>query len=143
AVKDSVKAVSEKATGSAAGTVQLDRPKQVQGVFDDLQKKAVEYYKSSPVAKATSSVPGTKFGTSSAGGVATPMPDAVQTLETELESLLAESSFKPRRLKKERKQKLVTALEAMENAYPADANPLGDPALSGQWSVVYSSSSRV
>ena len=51
--------------------------------------------------------------------------------------------MKPRRLKKERKQKLVAAVEAMEKAYPADANPLGDPALSGQWSVVYSSSSRV
>lgn len=60
-------------------------PNQVQGVFDDLQKKAVEYYKSSPVAKATSSVPGTKFGSSSSEGVATAMPDVVQTLETELE----------------------------------------------------------
>lgn len=54
-------------------------------MFDDLQKKAVEYYKSSPVAKATSSVPGTKFGSPSAAGVATPMPEAVQSLEAELE----------------------------------------------------------
>eukprot|EP00904_Undaria_pinnatifida_P000095 jgi/Undpi1/10086/HiC_scaffold_28.g12540.m1 len=135
AAADSVKAKADESAGSAAGTVQLDRPKQVQGVFDDLQKKAVEYYKSSPVAKATSSVPGTKFGSSSSEGVATAMPDVVQTLETELESLLTESSFKPRRLKNERKQKLVAAIEAMEKAYPADANPLADPALSGQWSV--------
>ena len=63
-------------------------------MFDDLQKKAVEYYKSSPVAKATNSVPGTKFGSSSAGGVATPMPDAVQTLEADLEVCARKSSLR-------------------------------------------------
>lgn len=59
------------------------------------------------------------------------------------QTLLEDSKFKPRKLKKEQRSKLVDALTAMEDAYPADAKPLGDPALSGQWSVVYSSSSRV
>lgn len=59
------------------------------------------------------------------------------------QSLLEESKFKPRKLKKNKKSELVDAISAMEAAYPADANPLGDPALSGQWSVVYSSSSKV
>lgn len=60
-----------------------------------------------------------------------------------LQSLLSESNFKPRKLKKDKKSQLVDAIKAMEESYPADANPLADPALSGQWSVVYSSSSRV
>lgn len=49
----------------------------------------------------------------------------------------------PRRLKKEKRAELVKALKALEEVYPGDANPLEDPALSGQWSMVYSSSSRV
>lgn len=49
----------------------------------------------------------------------------------------------PRRLKKEKRAELVKALKALEEVYPGDANPLADPSLSGQWSMVYSSSSRV
>ncbi|CAM9382655.1 unnamed protein product [Pylaiella littoralis] len=132
------------ASGSASGTVQLDRPKQVQGVFDEIQKKAVEYYKSSPVTATLSSAKGSAMGGKPAlAGVATPLPEAVQALEAQLESLLEESKFKPRKLKKNKKSELVDAISAMEAAYPADANPLGDPALSGQWSVVYSSSSKL
>lgn len=59
------------------------------------------------------------------------------------QSLLEESRFKPRKLQKNKRSTLVDAISAMEAAYPADANPLADPALSGQWSVVYSSSSKV
>lgn len=59
------------------------------------------------------------------------------------QSYLTESRFRPRKLKKEKKSGLVDTISAMEASYPADANPLGDPALSGQWSVVYSSSSKV
>lgn len=49
----------------------------------------------------------------------------------------------PRKLKKEKRAELVKALKALEEAYPGNENPLADPALSGQWSMVYSSSSRV
>lgn len=59
------------------------------------------------------------------------------------QSYLTESRFRPRKLKKDKKTGLVDTITAMEASYPADANPLGDPALSGQWSVVYSSSSKV
>lgn len=59
------------------------------------------------------------------------------------QSYLTESRFRPRKLKKDKKFGLVDTITAMEASYPADANPLGDPALSGQWSVVYSSSSKV
>lgn len=59
------------------------------------------------------------------------------------QSYLTESRFRPRKLKKDKKTGLVGTITAMEASYPADANPLGDPALSGQWSVVYSSSSKV
>ncbi|CAN0426093.1 unnamed protein product, partial [Ectocarpus fasciculatus] len=108
---------------------------QVQGVFDDIQKKAVEFYKTSPAAKSSSQ--------GAEGGAAAPLSEAAKGLETKLESLLNESKFKPRKLKKDKKSQLVDAIKAMEESYPADANPLADPALSGQWSVVYSSSSRL
>ncbi|CAN0407124.1 unnamed protein product, partial [Ectocarpus sp. 8 AP-2014] len=119
----------------SSGTVKLDRPKEVQGVFDDIQKKAVEFYKTSSGAMSKSQ--------DAEGGATAPMSEAAKTLETKLESLLSESNFKPRKLKKDKKSQLVAAIKAMEESYPADANPLADPALSGQWSVVYSSSSRL
>ncbi|CBN77325.2 hypothetical protein (Partial), partial [Ectocarpus siliculosus] len=132
AAGDAKAAVAEEEGSS--GTVKLDRPKEVQGVFDDIQKKAVEFYKTSSGAMSKSQ--------DAEGGAAAPMSEAAKTLETKLESLLSESNFKPRKLKKDKKSQLVAAIKAMEESYPADANPLADPALSGQWSVVYSSSSR-
>ncbi|CAM9624673.1 unnamed protein product [Ascophyllum nodosum] len=121
--------------GSASGTVQLDRPKKVQVVFDELQKKAVEEYKSSPVA-----VPS---GDKASSDAVNPLPPKALILEEQLESLLKGSNFRPRKLDKEKRAELVNALKAMEDVYPADASPLADPALSGHWSVVYSSRSRV
>ncbi|CAN0233121.1 unnamed protein product, partial [Ectocarpus sp. 13 AM-2016] len=130
AAGDAKAAVAE----GSSGTVKLDRPKEVQGVFDDIQKKAVDFYKTSP---------GMSKSQDAEGGAAATMSEAAKTLETKLESLLSESNFKPRKLKKDKKSQLVDAIKAMEESYPAGANPLADPALSGQWSVVYSSSSRV
>ncbi|CAM9850818.1 unnamed protein product [Ectocarpus sp. 12 AP-2014] len=131
AAGDAKAAVAEE---ESSGTVKLDRPKEVQGVFDDIQKKAVDFYKTSP---------GMSKSQDAEGGAAAPMSEAAKTLETKLESLLSESNFKPRKLKKDKKSQLVDAIKAMEESYPAGANPLADPALSGQWSVVYSSSSRL
>ncbi|CAM9814004.1 unnamed protein product [Ectocarpus sp. 4 AP-2014] len=119
----------------SSGTVKLDRPKEVQGVFDDIQKKAVDFYKTSSAAMPKSQ--------DAEGGAVAPMSEAAKTLETKLESLLSESNFKPRKLKKDKKSQLVDAIKAMEESYPTGASPLADPALSGQWSVVYSSSSRL
>eukprot|EP00903_Cladosiphon_okamuranus_P006847 g6669.t1 len=139
--EEAVAAASKNLAGSASGTVQLDRPKQVQGVFDDIQAKAVQYYKTSPVT-ATSKGRAAAGG-GGGGGVATPLPEAVQIMEAKLESYLTESRFRPRKLQKDKKSGLVDTISAMEASYPADANPLADPALSGQWSVVYSSSSKL
>ncbi|CAB1119095.1 unnamed protein product [Ectocarpus sp. CCAP 1310/34] len=132
AAGDAKAAVAEE---GSSGTVKLDRPKEVQGVFDDVQKKAVDFYKTSSGAMSKSQ--------DAEGGAVAPMSEAAKTLETKLESLLSESNFKPRKLKKDKKSQLVDAIKAMEESYPAGANPLADPALSGQWSVVYSSSSRL
>lgn len=52
----------------------------MQGVFDDIQAKAVQYYKASP-ATATS-----KGSAAAGGGVPTPLPEAVQILEAKLEA---------------------------------------------------------
>lgn len=62
------------------------RTDQVQGVFDEIQKKAVEYYKSSPVKTSSTAAKGSGKGAKAApGGVATPLPEAVQLLEAQLE----------------------------------------------------------
>eukprot|EP00752_Nemacystus_decipiens_P004359 g3983.t1 len=138
-------AASKKMEGSASGTVKLDRPTKVQGVFDDIQAQAVEYYKSNPASatpKGTTAAVRGASGGREAGGVATPLPEAIQVLEAKLESYMTETNLKPNKLAKKEKTGLVATLSAMEAAYPADANPLGDPALSGQWSMVYSSSSK-
>lgn len=49
----------------------------------------------------------------------------------------------PRKLKKDNKKQLVETISDMEASFPKDAKPVDDPALSGQWTLVYSSSSRV
>ncbi|CAN0215452.1 unnamed protein product, partial [Hapterophycus canaliculatus] len=100
------------------------------------QREAVEKYKaSSSSASAAGVVP---------DEVATSVSDAaVQSHEHQLESLLKESNFRPRKLRKEKKKKLVEAITAMEASFPEDANPVDDPFLSGQWTLVYSSNSRV
>lgn len=49
----------------------------MQGVFDDIQKKAVEFYKTSSGAMSKSQ--------DAEGGAAAPMSEAAKTLETKLE----------------------------------------------------------
>lgn len=70
--------------------------RQVQGVFDDIQKKAVEFYKTSPVAKSSSQ--------SAEGGAAAPMSEAAKDLETKLE-VRARASPTPLLLSGEQKEK--------------------------------------
>lgn len=132
AAKNSVK----KSNSGASGTVRLDRPKQVQGVFDELQKKAVEMYKSNAVGKSGSSA-------SSPASLGNPLPPALEKLESELESLLSSSKFQPKALTKDKRAQLVAALKAMEEGYPDTASPLGDSALPGDWSMVYCSSGNL
>ena len=54
-------------------------------MFDDIQAKAVQYYKASP-ASATSKGSAAAAGGGGGGGVPTPMPEAVQILEAKLEA---------------------------------------------------------
>lgn len=49
-------------------------------MFDDIQAKAVQYYKASPATGASKD-----SAAAGAGGVATPLPEAVQILEAKLE----------------------------------------------------------
>lgn len=52
-------------------------------MFDDIQAKAVQYYKASPATATSKSSPAVAGG---GGGVATPLPEAVQILEAKLEA---------------------------------------------------------
>lgn len=93
-----------KAPATGAGVVRLDRPKQVQGVFDDLQKKAVQYYKQSPAAGASSitaaaspsntvapssatvtALPASTSSPTLSGTAETSVTDSVEAVESELE----------------------------------------------------------
>ncbi|CAM9780776.1 unnamed protein product [Phaeothamnion confervicola] len=114
------------------GTVDLQRPEKVQSVFDELQKAAVSMYKDA-VGTGT---------TKEAAAVAAPVVDKAK-LEESLETLLKGSSFSPAAMPAAQKQQLVQAVASLEASYPAGAAPLADPALSGQWSLVYSSSGGI
>lgn len=59
------------------------------------------------------------------------------------QGLLKDCKRLPRKLPEEQRGELVEALETLEKCYPLDAAPLADPALSGEWSLVYCSSSNV
>ncbi|CAM9706929.1 unnamed protein product, partial [Discosporangium mesarthrocarpum] len=113
------------------GTLSLDRPKPIQGVFEALQKQAVKTFKSTVPA------------TSSAGGNSGGSALSPAELEAKLEGLLEGSKFSPAGLSVEGKGEMVAALEGLEGAYPADAAPLEDPCLGGEWSMAYSSSSKI
>lgn len=58
---------------------------QVQSVFDDFQKKAVEFYNSSPVAKATEDMLETKSEPSSDSSAVSAARENAQKLEARLE----------------------------------------------------------
>lgn len=60
-----------------------------------------------------------------------------------MQALLKGSKFRPSNLTKDQQKRFVELLKKMEGGYPRDAAPLVDPALSGEWNVVYSDSRKV
>ncbi|CAM9435797.1 unnamed protein product [Chrysoparadoxa australica] len=127
-VKETAKAV-EKKDAKESGAVDLQRPKPVKNLMEEFQKSAVAAFKGS----SSSTVP---------KAAEIPVADA-KVLESELEALLEKSDMKPSKLGDDSKSKLVAAVEALEQAYAASPRPVKDPALFGEWSLVYSSTDKI